>query len=82
MDDTRIPGSPCPDCGLVQDGALGEAGAVPSAGDVSICMKCQGISVFGEGMIRRPPTEAELLEMPLDEISRYQRALSKVLADQ
>lgn len=75
MEDHKMPESPCPDCGLEQDSALGETGHAPSKGDVSICIKCAGISVFGDGMVRRPPTEEEILEMPLDEISRYQRAI-------
>jgi hypothetical protein len=48
---------------------------VPQPGDTGICFYCNGIHVFTKTMDFRLPTEAELAELPLDIVSRYQRAI-------
>lgn len=76
--DYRMKASPCPGCGENQDGAFGpDADRAPEPGDFSICLKCQGLYVFGDDKRLRELTEAEILELPLDLVSRYQRALTK-----
>lgn len=74
--DYRVKESPCPGCGEMQDGAFGpDSDRSPEPGDFSICLKCQGIFVFDDDQQLRELTEADILELPLDLISRYQRAL-------
>ena len=76
---TRQPESSCPDCGKLLDAATNpETDDVPGPGDFGICIDCQGLHVFTETMGRRPPTEAELALLPLDMLTRYQRALTEV----
>ena len=60
MNDTRTPKSPCPICGYVMDAATmvnGSAG--PKPGDVSICMRCGAVNLFGEDLTIRAPTADE-----------------------
>lgn len=79
MPDHRIPPSPCPDCGKMQDGAYApDHEALPKPGDISVCISCYGVSIFGDDMMRRLPTEADIEEMPLDDLSRYQHALKEL----
>jgi hypothetical protein len=79
-DDYRVPKSTCPDCGAEHGAAYGpdSGGEKPKPGDISICVKCQAILIFGDKLMLRPPTEAEIAEIPLDLISRYQKALTTV----
>lgn len=52
----------CPWCGRQQDAVSSAAGPdiEPSAGDVSICIKCGGIAIYdGLGAFRKPTTEEE-----------------------
>lgn len=80
--DFRVKASPCPGCGEVQDGAFSpESDDSPEPGDFSICLECQGLYVFGEDMQLRELTEAEILEVPLDQVSRFQRNLTRAKAD-
>lgn len=77
-DDYEVIPSPCPNCKKVSDMAYGpNSDDPPTPGDVSICLYCQSISVFDEDLILREPTEEEILEMPLDEISHLQRKLKE-----
>ncbi len=76
MTTTRLPPATCPSCGKKLDAATHPTEDVaPSPGDVTICLGCQDVLIFTEELGLRRPTEAEIQALPLDEISRYQRAL-------
>jgi len=70
--------SSCPDCGKKLNGATDfEKDNVPKPGDIGICIHCQGIHIFSATMTRRLPTEEEIAELPLLEISRLQNRLTQ-----
>lgn len=76
----RVPKSPCPSCGHIHDGALAsneEGVEGPKPNDYTICLKCRAVNVYGEGLLLREPTEADLLAMDTLAISRAQRLLAK-----
>lgn len=74
---TRMPPTDCPECGKLLDGAAAPGSdAEPKAGDFSICFGCQFIHVFNEDLSLRAPTEEDLMDLPLDVVSRYQRILT------
>ncbi len=53
--------SRCPSCNTVLDESSGISDAkAPREGDVSICIYCGAILVFGPKLVLRPPTAAEL----------------------
>jgi hypothetical protein len=65
-------GATCPHCNRpvpLTAGADGEA-AEPEDGDVAICIKCGGWSVFTEDLQMRKPTEHEARELAKDEAVR------------
>ena len=79
MKTTRLPPATCPTCGKTLDAATNiEEDVEPSPGDVTICLGCKDLFIFTEELGLRRPTEAELQEFPLAEISRYQRALGQL----
>ncbi len=82
MKETRLPATPCPRCGHKLDCAthVGDD-ATPDALDFTICIKCQEVLRFyrdtaGDLRIRKV-AEEDILEMPLDELARFQRLLSQ-----
>jgi hypothetical protein len=83
MKDFDVPETICHVCGHKNDGALegNDTGDAPESGDVSICIKCQTVCIFNDDMSLREPTEADILEMPWDQISRLQRVLKELHAD-
>ncbi len=80
--DTRLTPTPCPQCGHKLDAAASPVNATPREGDFTICMCCQDVLRFyldASGELRvRKPSEADLLELPLVDVSRYQRILTQV----
>lgn len=59
----------CPHCGCSHDAATGTA-PWPSTGDVSVCINCQGTSVFVAGpcgVALRPPTPDEAVRIGADD---------------
>jgi hypothetical protein len=59
----------CPHCRTVADDytPFDTADPVPTEGAVSLCVYCLGLSIFtGEGLDKRKPTEAELIEIMAD----------------
>jgi hypothetical protein len=69
-----VPPTKCPECGVVNSGALGVDGTRPKKGDVSICMYCRHISIFTEDLGLREPTIDEMLAMGRE--PKIQAALS------
>jgi hypothetical protein len=62
-------GATCPHCRkpVHLAGDVNDEGVEPSAGDVSICIKCGKWSVFTEGLQMRKPTKVEARELLKDE---------------
>jgi hypothetical protein len=64
-DGVRLPPSPCPFCGRVNDAAMqvqpdGDDGAHrPSVGDFTVCFGCAALLAYDDGMMLRPVTVAE-----------------------
>ena len=76
MRDSHTKETYCPTCNKRLNGAMDPDGEnVPRPGDTGICIYCHGIHVFTETMDFRLPTVEELEQMPLDLVSRYQRAI-------
>ena len=77
MKTTHMLADNCPDCGKLLNACTDpDSDTVPAEGDFGICIGCQGVHVFTENLSRRRPTEDELLLLPLDVLSRYQRAIT------
>jgi len=82
----RIPSSPCTNCGKEEDGAscVGDAeeDALPNPGDFCICIECGHAMVYGDGLVKRDPTAAEVQIMAADpRILAIQRARGYVMKD-
>lgn len=58
--DDGVPPSPCGHCGKVLDGASDAAGAKASPGDLSVCIYCAGINVFGVDLALLPLTDEQV----------------------
>ena len=59
----RITESKCPECEEVLDGCSGvNHNNQPKSGDVTICIKCTNIAVFGNDLTLRKPSKKELAE--------------------
>lgn len=57
---TPTPECPCPACGAPVRYATSTHGDhAPSPGDVSVCLECAAVNVFGEDLTLRPSTLAE-----------------------
>lgn len=52
--------------------------ASPSPGDCTVCLGCQDILIFTEELGLRRPTDQELEELPLLEITQIQRGLTSL----
>lgn len=78
---TRIPEGECLQCGKKMDAAsnLADDALVPEPGDVTLCIHCGYIMAFADDLTFRAVTEEEIKEIPLDEISRFQRARKVVM---
>lgn len=63
--DTRVPRTTCPSCKKKLDAAFSIKGRSPSEGDISICINCAEILVFGKDLI---------LEEITDEIRKKMKA--------
>ena len=83
----HLPGNKCPACDYKLDGASspGREGAVPSEGDLSVCINCASLLEFVEvdGALRSRLLDMEkLFELPDEvrlEIMRYHRATVRLL---
>lgn len=66
--DHKVPDSKCTACGYAMNGAIcvGED-AAPDPGDFTVCIECGHLMIFGDGLILRNPTDAEMIEIAGDE---------------
>ena len=61
--------SACPQCGKVLDAATPtrlEDKRAPEPGDISVCLHCHGLLVYGDDMSLREPTDDEIVELAGD----------------
>lgn len=72
MIENLIPEAPCPACGYVMDRATAifEEGAVPAAGDLTVCIRCGAALEFGPGLELLP---TDVTKLPLE---MYEQVLS------
>lgn len=67
----------CPHCGRVNTHHATANPVEPSPGDLSLCWKCGGISVFTEDGIRKP-TDEEAAEFDQDpDVKKYRYAIAE-----
>lgn len=75
---------PCPYCGADNDATVeaAGAGALPTAGNWSVCWTCGAVAIFtGDGLATRALTPAEHFEAAADhELQRILRARQAYLA--
>jgi hypothetical protein len=72
--DVHIKPSVCTNCGKALDGATAvtEGGpkrarrVMPDPGDVTICLACGHLMIFGDDLILRDPTPAEIVDVAGD----------------
>jgi hypothetical protein len=74
-----LPLSLCPDCGYELDAATGvtDQAAVPSPGDLSLCLRCTTLLRFDATMHVRALSPAEFRELPED-VRAWLRQLQRV----
>lgn len=79
----RVPPSDCWSCGRHLDGAAVEdqPGRMPVPGDMSLCIHCGAVAVFGEGLVLEKPTAEQFAEMAADpEFQQYMKRVQWTLA--
>lgn len=79
MKTTDLPGSLCRRCGKALDAASGSGDAVPTPGDVSVCMYCGTLAVFTDELRLRETTVDETKGFLGD--ARLMRALEMIWED-
>ena len=76
----RMPDMKCISCGKTLNAASAvDSEGRPSPGDISMCIGCGKIMIYGDDFTMREPTEAEMVEMVMDEemnarLTQMQRA--------
>lgn len=73
----RVPESCCPACGRRADAAtaVDGSGAMPSPGDVTVCIGCGDALTFGEGLVLEPLRWEGLDQETAAELMRAQNAV-------
>ena len=67
--DFKVPPSPCPNCGTVQDGSgefLTRKGEPPVIGDIAVCLDCAAVNRYGIGLVLEAIPEDELAVLLID----------------
>jgi hypothetical protein len=60
----RVPDTRCVNCNKLLDGAAAIAGSRgPRPGDVTVCLDCRHLMVYGDDLQLRNPTDDEIVEM-------------------
>lgn len=68
MRDFQVPSFPCPQCGYELSGAMAVDGRfAPRSGDLTVCVKCGALLVYGEGLRPRRMTDNDLRLVPPQE---------------
>ena len=83
---TKIPATICPSCGWKNDAATHPTEDVaPTPGDLSVCLRCQEIMRFDDGLQLVKPTGQELNDMYRQqpglraELFKMQRAAARAM---
>lgn len=71
----KQPPTPCPECRAVLNFATGAPGRGPVPGDLCVCTECGAINLFGDGLVLRTATPADLEERGT--VTRQARELSR-----
>ena len=67
MESYHVPETFCLACNKPVDAAGPVSGGrAPQAGDVSICFYCHHVSIYGDDMTPRDPTDEEIIDMAGD----------------
>jgi hypothetical protein len=67
VDDYHVPHAICANCGERIDGASPvDGGRAPQPGDVSLCLYCHHLMIFGDDSKPRNPTDEEMMELAGD----------------
>lgn len=75
---TRLPASSCPRCLRDLDGATSVAHeGRPDPGDVTMCIYCSGLAIFGDDLRLRNPTKEERAEIEAQPLIHRMRNLMK-----
>lgn len=66
----------CTECGYTLNAhtSADQSDIIPEAGDVSVCLSCSKIMIYGNGLVLREPTSEEKVKLSNDE------TLQKVVA--
>lgn len=77
----EVPSSPCWHCGVVMDrcSAVGDVAAKPKPGDITVCIKCATINVYGSKLQLHKPT-IDMLNAMGPEVARYVHITQKAIA--
>lgn len=77
---TEMPKDKCPFCDYKVDCASAIKGKnKPSEGDVSLCLSCAQILIFGKGLKLRVPTQEEYIEASnMKSLKEMQVAIRKI----
>lgn len=68
---TRVPASPCPECGKTCHMIVGNVERA-MAGHAVLCSGCGKVAIFDHRLYLRPPTVAELASMAADDALQKQ----------
>ncbi len=76
----RVVPSPCGHCGKELDGASSSDGVTAKPGDITVCIYCAGVNMFGDGMSLRAMTDDEVAtHEACDDILAHQGLLKAML---
>ena len=79
MKSSRVEKEQCPTCGHSINAAtdVSDENNAPRPGDFTICLYCQDIFKFGQELQMEPLDEADILQLNLDAVLKYQRAIKE-----
>lgn len=83
MKSFHVPLAICPNCQHGMDRAANlDAATAPIPGDVTVCIRCGNVNVFGDDMTLRPITDAEAASLTGEQHARIANAVHLIEARQ
>ena len=77
----HIQESSCPHCGAKINATFAEGESVkPKSGDLSVCMECFGLMMFGDEMIINELTDEQWLDLPAGVRGSISREIAQMKA--